>query len=188
MRPEEVSDDLRIIREVMIRTRRASGGYGGWFMITWGIVWVLGFTATHFLLRQGLTQAINWTWGVLNGIGAAISIWLGVRAPRRQGMRSTVWRAVLLWWVAVAAFDVLFIWLFRLTADEIALLILLSIALSYFLFGLFTHWAISAIGVFLAVLSVAAALLLPAYFNLALAVLGGGVLIASGAWFVRRGG
>jgi hypothetical protein len=189
MRPEHVSDDLRVIREVMERTRRASGGYGGWFMILWGIVWVLGFTATHFLLRLGLEQAVRWTWGVLNGVGVAISIWLGVRAPHRRRLRSTLWRAVLLWWGGLLVFDLLLIWLFDLTqGQEIALLILLTIALGYFLFGLFTHWVISGIGVFLAGLSTAAALLFPAYFDLALGLLGGGALIASGIWFVRQGG
>jgi hypothetical protein len=157
-------------------------------MILWGIVWVLGFTATHVLLRLDLERAINPTWGVLNGVGVVISIWLGLRAQHRRGHRSTLWRAVFLWWLALAVFDILLIWLFGLTrGQEIALLILLTIALGYFLFGLFTHWAISAIGIFLAVLSVAAALLFPAYFDLALGFLGGGVLIVSGVWFVRQG-
>ncbi len=188
MRPEQASDDLRAIREIMERTRRALGGHGGWFMVLWGVIWVLGFTATHIFLRQGMERAVNFTWGGLNGVGVAISIGLGVHAQRHQRYRSILWRAILLWWLALAVFDVLIIWLFGLTeGQKIALLILLTIALSYFLFGLFTHWAISAIGTFLAVLSIVAALLFPSYFDLAVGILGGGVLIASGVWFVRQG-
>lgn len=189
MRSEQVSDDLRVIRQVMERTRRTSGRIGGWYMILWGSVWVVGFTANHFLLRLGLERADDWMWGILNGIGVLVSIWLGLHAQHRRGHRSTIWRAVFFWWLSLLVFDLLLIWLFGLTEGrEIALLILLTIALGYILFGLFTHWTISAIGLFLAVLSVAAALLLPAYFDLAVGFLGGGVLIASGIWFVRQGG
>jgi len=79
------------------------------------------------------------------------------------------------------------IWLFGLRDGDIGLLILLTIALGYFQFGLFTHWIISGIGLFIAVISVGAALLLPGYFGLVMALLGGGVLIVTGLWFVRQG-
>jgi len=188
MKEERVLDDLRAIREVMERTRRASGGQGGWFMILWGVIWFLGFAGTHFLLHADLPYAVNWLWAGLNGIGIILSTWLGVRF-QRHAVRSTLWRAILLWWLALAVFDGLLIWLFGLTrGEEIVLLIILTVALGYVLFGLFSHWAISLIGLFFAALSVVMSIFLPAYFNLAFAFLGGGILVAGGAWFVRQEG
>ncbi len=186
MEEERVLDDLRAIREVMERTRRASGGQGGWFMILWGGIWLLGFTGTHILLHADLPGAVIWLWAGLDGMGIVLSTWLGIRFQRRE-VRSTLWRAILLWWLALAVFDVLLIWLFNLAqGQEIALLIILTVALGYVLFGLFSHWAISLIGLFFALLSIVAFLFFPTYFNLALAFLGGGILIAGGAWFVRQ--
>jgi len=138
--------------------------------------------------RAGLPQAINWMWAGLNGAGALLSAWLGRRFQRRT-VRSTLWRAILLWWLALAVFDGLLIWRFGLTqGEDVILLIILTVALGYVLFGLFSHWAISLIGLSFAALSVVMSLFFAAYFYLAFAFLGGGILIAGGVWFVRQGG
>ena len=81
----------------------------------------------------------------------------------------------------------LVVWLFGLrTTREIALLIVLTVALTYVQVGLFSHWAISVVGVALAALAVGAVVLVPDYFFVAMAFLSGGLLIGSGMWFIRH--
>lgn len=183
MDSERARDDLKAIRQVMDRTRRTAGRHGGWFMVVWGIVWFVGFLGTQFLPDR----IVLWFWQVLTLLGAIISVWIGIRVGRGSDVRSSILRPLILWWLALIVFDVLLAWLFGLHTDrDLTLLIVLTVALSYFQFGLFTHWAISLVGALLAVLTVAAALLLPEYLSLAMAFLGGGVLTVSGLLFIRH--
>jgi len=191
MQPQDAMDDLKAIRQIMEQARRASDGFGGWFMVLWGVIWFLGFTGTHILLHLQREQAINWLWTPLNTLGILGSVWLGIRmAQRARTKSSTLWAPLLLYWLALAAFDGVLIWQLRLYTNGlyVALLIVLTIALGYIQFGLFTHWSISVIGLFLGLLAVVLATWLPAYFNLGIAVLGGGTLIGGGLWVLRYGG
>lgn len=82
---------------------------------------------------------------------------------------------------------ILLFWLFPVrSGQQIGLLIILTVALAYFQIGLFTHWLLSAMGLFIGALAVGATLLAPQYFNLAMAVLGAGALIGGGLWFLRQ--
>jgi len=188
MQPNEAMNDLRAIRQIMERARRTSDGFGGWFMVLWGAIWFLGFVGTHILLHFQRDEAINWLWTPLNTIGILGSIYLGIRMARRARTRSsTLWTPLLLYWLALAAFDGVLIWQFRLYTNglHMALLIVLTIALGYVQFGLFTHWSISVVGLFLGLVAVAMATWLPEYFNLGIAILGGGALIGGGFWALR---
>lgn len=186
MDSNRASDDLKIIRQMMERTRRESGEHGGWhIMVLWGAVWFFGFLGTQFLPDE----VIAWLWPVLCILGAAVSVWLGVRVGRRGGVHSSVWRLILLWWSPLFVLDVLLIWLFRLyDGRDLTLLIVLTVAVGYFQVGIFSHWTISGIGTLIAALAVGTAVLLPEYLFLAMAFLGGGGLIGCGLWFIRHEG
>lgn len=185
MDPNRAMDDLRTIRQIMDRTRRTSAGEGGWFMVAAGVMWLLGFLGQQFLPPR----LVGWGWLVANGLGLGTIAWLAARMMRRSAIKSPIFGVIMLWWLALFVFDVLLAWLFRLdAASSISLLIVLTIALGYIQFGLFTHWIISVTGFLLAVLTVAAWLLAPAYFCLAVGVLGGGTLVASGLWLARQKG
>jgi hypothetical protein len=83
-------------------------------------------------------------------------------------------------------FALVLVWLLELrTMREITLLIVLTIALSYIQAGLFSDRRLIAVGLLLAVLVISTWWLLPGYFFLVMAFLGGGVLIGSGIWFLR---
>jgi hypothetical protein len=123
MEPDRALDDLKAIRQIMERTRRATGGYGGWYMVLWGAVWFVGFLGTQFLPDE----AVAWLWPVLDVIGAAGSVWLGVRMGRRGGVYSPIWRPMLLYWLALIVFDGLLFWLLGLDpGPDLALLITLT--------------------------------------------------------------
>jgi len=182
MEENHVEDDLRAIRQIMERTRKTAGRGGGWIMVLWGGIWFVGFLCSQFVQ----SNAIAWVWAVLNSLGMGGTIWLALRT-RGKGVSTPFWRPIVFWWVSLIAFDFLLVWLLRVgTGGDLLLLILLTLALGYVQFGLFTHWMISAIGVVLAALAVGATLLIPGYFYLAMGVLGGGVLAGTGLWFVRQ--
>ena len=175
-------NDLRRIRQIMDRTRRATGGFGGWFMVVAGAMWLVGLTATQFLPDEH----INWTWAVISIAGTGAMIWVAARSTRHCGMRASLWWPVFLFWWALAVFDVLLIWLFKITDGiRIGLLILLTVAMGYTQLGLFYHWLITAVGVLIGILSLGAFFLTQDYFSLAMGILGGGLLIGSGLWMVR---
>jgi hypothetical protein len=180
MEHDRVEDDLKAIRQIMERTRKATDKGGGWIMVLWGGIWFVGFLCSQFVQNN----VIAWIWAGLNTVGMGGTIWLALRM-RGRGVSSPFWRPIVFWWASLIAFDWLIVWLLHIrTGSDLLLLILLTVALGYVQFGLFTHWAISATGVALAALAVGATLLIPDYFYLAMAVLGGGVLAGTGLWFV----
>lgn len=190
MQPQEALDDLKAIRQIMERARRASDGFGGWFMVLWGAIWLVGFTGTHILIHLKRYPPINWLWAFLDTVGILGSIYLGIRMGQRARTKSSsLWVPLLLYWLALVAFDGVLIWRLRLYTDPLnfPLLMVLTIALGYIQLGLFIYWGISVIGLFLGLLALALATWLPEYFNLGVALLGGGALIGSGIGFLRWG-
>ena len=169
MNSDRALDDLKAIRHIMGRTRQSAAEPGGWYMVLWGVIWFFGLLGNQFLP----SEAANWFWPALTILGTATSVWIGIRLGRRGDVRSSMLRPLMLWWIALFVFDVLLIWLFKLYDDhDLTLLIILTVALGYFQFGLFTHWSISFVGVLLTILVVGTAILLPEYIHLAMAFLG----------------
>ena len=184
MDTSRAADDLKAIRQIMDRTRSGAGRHGGWFGVLWGAIWVAGFLGNQFLPPQ----TAGWLWMVLDIAGGLASAWIGARMAR-SGVKSPVWRAILLYFLALCAFDGLLIWLLGLrTTRDVALLITLTVSLSLVQYGLFTNWAIAVVGTLVAALTVAAAVLVPEHFYLAMAVLGGGLLFSSGVYLLRSEG
>jgi len=182
MDSRQARDDLKAIRQIMNSARQASGREAGWFLILWGLIWLIGFCGSQFLRGE----VSGWLWTILNTLGGLLSIWLGVRMGRQVGEPSLLWRIILMWWLALAFFAALVIWLFDLhELNQHVLVIVLTVALGYMQFGLFTHWSISVIGFVLGALAVAAAAWLPGILSLVMGFAGGGVLIGGGAWMLR---
>jgi hypothetical protein len=184
MNSNRALDDLKVIRQVMERTIRSAGGLAGQQMILWGIIWFFGFLGNQYVPEESL----GWLWLGLTSVGAAGSAWIGVRTGRRQGVRPPAWRPVALYLVGPMVFVVLIVWLFELdTTRDVALLIVLTVAMCYFQVGVFYRRSISAVGAGLAALATGTTILLPDYFFLVMAFLSGGLLVGSGLWFMRRG-
>jgi hypothetical protein len=183
---ERALDDIKVIRQVIGQTRQALGREGGWFGILWGIIWLVGFMGSHYLSQEGAVQL----WTGLDILGGVISTWLGIRMGRRR--RSSAKNALGLRFLGAFVALILFVatlasLLELFSLQEIALLIVLTIALSYILGGLFSDERMALIGLLIALSAVGGWLLLFDYFFLIMAFLGGGVLIGSGVWFLRTG-
>ena len=177
-------DDLRSIRRIMDHTRWTSGRYGGWFMIIAGAMWLVGFTASQFLPED----YVGWIWAVVSALGTLAMVWVGTHVARHSSVRAAPWWPFFLFWWVLAVFDLLLVWIFEIDESaKIGLLILLTTALGYVQFGSLYYWLIGGVGVLIGGLAIAAFLLIPAFFYLAMAILGGGLLIATGLWMVYSG-
>lgn len=185
MNDKQVLNDLKAIRQILDRTRQSASGESGWFSVTGGMMWLIGFLGQQFL-PEHLT---GWVWLVGNTIGLLIIVWLWVRLTRQGQTSSPVMRSIMLSWLALGVFVVLFIWLFEVrTVIEILLLVLATTAFGVIQVGLlFSYWPFSLAGLGIAVAIVSAYLLTPDYFFLTAALLGGGLLIGVGLWMVRSG-
>ena len=185
MNEKQISSDLKAIRQIMDRTRQSASGESGWFSVTGGMMWLVGFLGQQFL-PEHLT---GWVWLVGNTIGLLIIVWLWVRLTRKGQTSSPVMRSIMLSWLALGVFGALFIWLFEVrTVIEILLLVLVTTAVGVIQVGLlFSYWPFSLAGLGIAAATVSAYLLTPDYFFLTAALLGGGLLIGVGLWMVRSG-
>lgn len=182
MEHQEILEELRAIRAVMEQTRRAIGRTGGGrFLVLWGAVWLLGFLGTQFLPHHW----IGWMWGMLNVIGVAGSVWLGIRLSLQ--VRSPLGLRIFFFWLASIAFALLAYWLFGLRDEHLGLLFALIIALALVQLGLLSFSTGSIwLGLLIAALALIGFHLFPAYFSLIMSFLGGGLMIGTGLWIIRR--
>ncbi len=185
MNEKQITDDLKVIRQVIDRTRKAASGDSGWFSVVGGMIWLLGFLGQQFLPEH----LAGWAWVVVNTVGLSIIAWLMIRLARESSASPPMLRSIILSWLALGVFDVLFVWLFELeTGYHFPLLILITMALGYVQVGLLSAYApLIAVGVAIAALVVGAFLLAQSYFFLIVALLGGGLLIGTGLGMVRSG-
>lgn len=185
MNDRQVLNDLKAIRQIMDRTRQSASGESGWISVIGGAMWLVGFLGQQFL-PEHLT---GWVWLVGNTTGLLIIAWLWVRLPRQGQTSSPVMRSIMLSWLALGVFVALFVWLFEVrTVPAILLLVLVATALGVIQVGLlFSYWPFCIAGVAIAAATASAYLLIPGYFFLTAALLGGGLLIGAGLWMVRFG-
>jgi len=179
--PEEARQALALIETTTRQMRRAlAHGGAPYFLMIWGTVWLVGFAATHVLGPE--SPAVGGMWLVLDAIGAlasfAVGAYLGRRAPSPRGMRLG------LYWLVWTVYAALILYFARpRTGDQLALLISLFAMMGYVSTGLLCRSRF-LVGLGLAVtgLIVLGYVAWPAWFNLWMAVWGGGSLLAAGVY------
>ncbi len=180
--PEEAQEALKIVEQTVRQMRHAvvRGGMSH-FLLLWGIVWVLGFGSTHFL-GIGSPQSRT-VWLVLTVLGIIVSMLIGWRLSDR--VRS-VWfgPAVGFFWLTWLIYTSLIVFFAKpQTGIQTSLLISLFAMFGYVTSGIFYRSVfLSGFGVLITVLIIIGYLFLPAWFNLWMAALGGGSLIAAGLY------
>lgn len=183
MEHNDALEDLRVIRQVMEQTRRsiAMGG-GGYFMIIWGVVWLLGFLNSQFL--TGPME--GWIWLALDTLGIIATLAVGFRLGTRMRVRPG-WRLGV-FWLALLIYGGLWVWILRPPDAMRGALFIVTVAMfGYVVMGLWLASGLIAwVGVGVTGLVVAGYCLIPAYFAAWMALLGGGTLIGSGMYILRR--
>ncbi len=182
--PDEAREALNLIETTTRQMRRALA-YGGmpYFLIIWGVVWTLGFGASYFL-GPNSPQA-GMVWMVLDILGAVASF--GVGAYLGQRVRSSQGLRIGLYWLAWMFYAALILYFAHPQGgDQISLLISLFAMMGYVSSGLlYRSRFLVSLGLAVTVFIVVGYLLLPSFFNLWMALLGGGSLIAAGIYILR---
>lgn len=157
--------------------------------ILWGAVWIVGYAGSDLIPRwTGNQHGINWLWTVLTVIGIAGSAIIGRRQRMAQhpgGKRAG--RAIGLRWGATF----FALWVFALSTFLImrpvnplvsGAFVPLIVATVYAIFGIWKGLRFLFAGIAVAVLTLIGFFLLPQWFLLWMAAVGGGSLILVGLW------
>lgn len=182
MEPDDALRDLRQIRQVMEQTRRSlAAGGSGQALIIWGLVWVLGFSGDQFL--DASIQ--RWSWLALVTLGIIASLVLGIR----QGSKirgGTGWR-IGAFWFALFLYASLWQWILSPATELPGALFIITVAMfGYVVMGLWLSNFLTGLGLAVTLLAFVGAYLLPFYFSIWMALLGGGTLIVSGVYIHAR--
>ncbi len=182
--PDEAREALELIEVTTQRMRRAvAHGGAPYFLIIWGLVWTVGFGGTHFLGPDSPSTGILWL--VVDTVGIVASFLVGWRLAGR--LRSPrLGPAIGLFWMAWLAYSALIVYFARpQTGNQLSLLISLLAMFGYVTSGiLYRSVFMGALGVAVTGLIVGGYLLIPVYFNLWMAILGGGSLVAAGLYIL----
>ncbi|MFQ5615402.1 MAG: hypothetical protein ACE5GO_02950 [Anaerolineales bacterium] len=181
--PDEAQQSLSAIQQVTTQTRRAvAHGGGPYFMFIWGGVWFLGFLTSHFLASAALLGGI---WTTLSGLGMVATFLTGARLGRR--VHGPLGARIGLFWLALTGYGVLWVWLTRPTSGEQMSMMIVTIAMfGYVVMGLWLGGIFAWVGLGTTALALLGYFLFPTYFNLWMAFLGGGALVGSGVYILRR--
>ena len=185
--PIEAERALDAIQGMIKKTQRAVSASGAYqFLIVWGIIWLIGFSGNQFL-TEGITGRV---WAVLNILGAVLSAIIGIRMGR--GVRNTSVSPILgkrigLFW--------LLLWLFCAAAiavnwpvegKQLAMIIILFVMLGWIAMSLLMSMLSAGWGLAITGLALAAYFLIPGYFHICMAILGGGGMITLGFYIRSR--
>ena len=176
----EADKALKDIEGTMERTSlglgyRASAPH----LILWGIIWIMGYSL------NALITGPQWHWLPLLIIGIPASGWLGVRSMRgfnRSASKGAL-KYALSSLVGLVFFLILFSLLPPLDPRQLGSIFPLMVAAIYAIAGIWSGKArLAFVGAMVAVLVVLGAFILPAHFDLIMAVAGGGALVLGGLW------
>lgn len=175
---------LASIREAENQMNRALSASGGAYqMIIWGAVMVVGYTLNHFADRLPVALVAG-PWIVMSTLGNILSVIVSVQRSRKfhnpYGARLGLLYVVFILFGGVAAFFV-----HPSDPREINLLAYLLVMLWMASMGLWVDLRLLWISLTFTSLMLFGFLVLPDYFFLWLAIVGGGALIGSGLLLVR---
>jgi hypothetical protein len=184
--PNEAEEALAAIEKTMQRTRRSFADSGAYvFLLITGMVWLVGFLATQFLSGP----EVAYIWIGASVMGSLLSIPLGRRMGRQVRAPSTpvyakrigtFWAILILYGIAIIAIT--------RPADgkQVTLLVILFIMLGQLATGLLLSFSSTWWTLAISALAVAGYFLLPGYFYLWMALLGGGGMIAMALYIRSR--
>lgn len=172
MRPSEAGDALTEIARAQDLSGRLKGyATAGSTLIAWGLVWLIANLASQF---APVAAGPAWLIGSL-----AALLWSATRPPAPGSAR------ILAAWLVCAGYLALVMAVVRTDHRTAAMLIALFVGAAYVVAGLWAGPRFIGLGAVLIAVALLAWLFAPAWLFLALALGGGGTLIAGGAWLSR---
>lgn len=184
--PNEAEEALVAIQKMTQKTRHSIASSGAYiFLIITGIIWLVGFLATQFLIGRIVVTI----WIGMSLLGSALSILIGIqKSPRVRGPSiSAAAKRASLFWLFLIFFAISAIAVARPTdGKQITMFIVLFMMIGQLSMGLLfsfssTWWALP-----ITALALAGYFLLPDIFYLWMAILVGGGMIALGLYIRLR--
>jgi hypothetical protein len=188
-------ESLAVIDATLRDARQAFGFADAPLYLVWGLAWVILFAGIQLVAAPAyapLSHLPLWTAGAVGAaaIGAA-AVFSGVHGARQTrgigGASQRLGRRIGVTWVATFASAGLMVGLLDLAGPLSGALFVFAVAVLYMGQGaVFADDVQFGAGLWLAAVNAAALLSGPELFNLLIAVLGGGGLLAAGALTRRR--
>jgi len=173
-----------------IRHRATYDGVGP-ILIVWGVIWAVGFCVAQFA-----PAVSNWTWLIGDAIGIGATVYLGWVRPRGGPFLSESVRREerKLWWFWFLLFTYGVMWLVILwpwRTEQFGLFCVTLVMFAYIVMGLwFDMWFLFWVGLAATLIAgggyVLLSVLMPGCLNLWLGLAGGGTLVWSGLYLLRR--
>ena len=187
IKPSEAESALASIRETEDQMRKALNASGGGYqLLIWGVIMLVGYTLNQFA-EQLSVAVVAGTWIVLSVLGNTVSMVIGIRMARKfhspLGARIGAMLPIFILFGVVGAFFV-----HPAGPREINLLIYLLVMLWLAMMGLWVKLSLLWISLIFSGLMLFGYLVLPDYFFLWLAIVGGGAMIGSGLFLISGKG
>jgi hypothetical protein len=180
---EEARESLEAVEEVQRRARRAlAHGGGPYYMMLWGVIWFVGYLGNQFLSDK----ASGILWMVLSGLGMLASVAVGAWISRQVRRKLHDYR-IGLFWLALLLYAGLTMWAAKPSSGEAgSFIVTLFIMFGYVVMGLWMWGPLGWIRIGVTAVATVAYLWVPGYFDLIMAILGGGTLFFSGFYILQN--
>lgn len=184
--PDEAKEELTAIQNITQKTRHSLASSGAYtFLIITGIIWMVGFLSTQFLAGK----IVVYIWIGTSVLGSALSVWLGTRMGSRfRGPSTTIYaKRIGIFWLLLVFYGVAVITIAHPTdGKQVTMLVILFIMIGQLAMGLLlsfssTWWALP-----ITALALVGYFVVPGFFYLWMAVLGGGGMIALAIYIRSR--
>ena len=184
--PIEAQQALEAIQTMAKKTQRAIANSGAYaFLIIWGFAWLIGFSANHFLSGS----SVGYVWMVVDTLGGLLSVIMGIRLGRvvRSTSGDKTGRRIGYFWLLLFLYCLLLLAVISpLDMKQGALVIVLFVMLGWIAMGLLLSTASIWWALVITALALIGYYLLPSYFYLWMAALGGGGMIGLGFYIRSR--
>lgn len=179
---EEALASLEAINNVNAQMRKSiAGGAAPYYLLLWGIVWIVGFTADQFLPQT----IAGWIW---IGMGITIGILSGFLSARFHAkVRSPLTKRISFLWLAIFAFGALWIWITQpLDAPQVSIMVVTIVMFGYVIMGIFFGGILTWVGLGITALALIGYYFLQEWYSLWMAFIGGGTLFITGLALLRQ--
>ena len=184
--PNEAEEVLADIQKVTQKTRQSIASGGTYiFLIITGVVWLVGFLATQFLSGE----IVTYVWTGMSLLGTVVSIPLGRRLSGRvrgPAVNASARRGFI-FWLLLIFYGMAAIAIAQPTdGKQVTMFIILFIMIGQQAMGLLLSFSATWWALPITALALAGYFLLPDFFYLWMAILGGGGMIALGVYIRLR--
>lgn len=183
---DEARESLAAVDAVMQKVRCGlAQGDVPYHLLIWGTIWLLGFLGSHFLQQH----TAGYAWMVLDVLGAIGSAVTGTVVGRRVRQTHAPHRdrRIAFFWLSLFLYCGLAVWVCSpLQGRQWAMMIVLFAMIGWMAMGFLLSIAAVRLALLITAIALTGYFLLPQYFYLWMALLGGGTMVGGGLFILRK--